>query len=188
MSTPNTEPTIITAGDTVRWSKDLASYPADAYALKYTLQPIAGGSPITVTATPAGTGFAITISAETSADFFPGDYRWFSTATDLATGTERYTIDGGSLTVNPDPATLTATSDLRSHARKVLTAIEAVLEGTATSDHLSYTVDGRSLQRRTIAELLQLRSFYQQEIRREEQAEALARGLGGGNRILTRFV
>lgn len=188
MSTPTTEPTTITAGDTIRWRKDLSDYSADAYALNYTLQPIAGGTPIEVTAAADGNGFLVTISAATSADFLPGPYRWFSYATDLLTGEERYTIGAGNMTVKPDPAAMIAATDLRSHARKVLTAIESVLEGTAATDQLRMSIDGRSLERRSIAELLHLRSFYQMEVRREQQAEDLANGLGGGNRILTRFV
>lgn len=187
-----TEPKTITAGDTIAWSKTLTLYPADAFALNYTLQPLAGGSPITVSATPDGTTHAITISAATSADFLPGEYRWYSYVTDLATSTERHSIAAGTITVAPNPLAFTTTTDLRTHARKTLDAIEAVLEGRASESQAEYSVSfggsSRSAKSIPIAELLQLRSHYAVEVRREEQAEAIAAGLGGGNRILTRFV
>ena len=59
--TPTIEPETITAGDTVKWTKTLDDYPADLYALKYTLQPISGGTPLAITAAADGTDHAITI-------------------------------------------------------------------------------------------------------------------------------
>ena len=182
---PTTEPNIIFAGDTLRWSKSLADYPADAFALHYKLQPLTGGTAITLAATANGTDYSIAVSAAQSAGYASGDYRWTSYVLDIATGLERTVIDSGALTIKPDP--LTSTADLRSHARKTLDAIEAVLEGEASVAQLKYTVDNKSLERRTFPELLQLRSFYLDEVRREEQAEAIRKGLSSGGRILTRF-
>jgi len=187
-----TEPTTITAGDTIAWTKTLSSYPAEAFALYYVLQPLAGGAPVTIEATADGTNHNITISAATSADFLPGEYRWVAYVIDTATTTERHTIAAGNLTIAPDPLAFSVTTDLRSHARKTLDAIEAVLEGRASQSQSEYSVsfggNTRMVKNIPIAELLQLRSAYAQEVRREEQAEKLSAGLGGGNRILTRFI
>lgn len=188
---PTTEPTTITAGDTVQWTKTLSDYPADAYALNYTLQPISGGTPLEVTAAASGTDHAVTISAATSAGYSSGDYRWFSFVSDLATSTQRFTLEHGSLSILPDPATFTTASDLRSHARTVLDAIEAVLEGRATSAQAEYSLNVAGNQTQIkyiqIADLLKLRSYYAAEVKREDQAEAIAKGMGSGNRILVRF-
>ncbi len=192
MSTKTTEPTTITAGDTIAWTKTLADYPADAFALHYVLQPVAGGTPISINATADGTDYDVEVSAATSAGYAAGDYRWIAYVTDLATSLQRHTITTGKLTIAPDPLAYSATTDLRSHARKTLDAIEAVLEGRATQTQAEYSVSyggsARSVKNIPIAELLQLRSYYAQEARREEQAEKLAAGMGGGNRILTRFI
>lgn len=184
---PTTEPTKITAGDTVKWSKSVDDYPADSFALNYRIIPLSGGAPIIVAATADGTDHAITISAATSATFSAGDYRWYSYATDIASGEERYSIDHGDLTIFPDP-TANIVADLRSHAAKVLSAIKAVLEGTASSDQQNLTIGDKKIERYSIAELLQLRSFYQSEVKREESAEAIRKGLGSGSRIVTRFI
>ena len=188
MDIPTTEPTSFTAGDTVKWTREISDYPADQYALKYVLQLLSGGTPIEISAAADGSSYAVTISAASSAAYAVGDYRWYGYVTDLATGLERYSIGSGSLTVLPDPAAFTTATDLRSHARKVLAAIEATLEGTATRDQLKMQIDGEMIERRTIAELLQLRSFYAAEVRREEQAEKLAKGIRTNNIIRTRFL
>jgi hypothetical protein len=182
---PSTEPEEITAGDTIKWTKSLSDYPADSYALHYQFQPLAGGTAISIAATADGTDHAITVSAAVSADYTAGDYRWTSYVLDSATGLERTTIDRGNTTILPDP--LTSTADLRSHARTTLDAIEALLEGEASIAQQELTIDGRTLKRRTIAELLEMRSFYLAEVQREDKAEAIRKGLATGGRILTRF-
>ncbi len=184
---PTQEPTEFTAGDTVKWTKSLDDYPADLYALKYQIIPLSGGAPLIVSATADGTDYAITISAAISAGYSSGDYRWYSYVTDIATSTERYSINHGDLTIDPDPTAATV-ADLRSHARTVLDAIEALLEGEASIAQQEMSIEGKSLKRREIPELLEMRSAYLAEVKREEAAEALRKGLGTGDRILTRFV
>jgi len=51
--------------------------------------------------------------------------------------------------------------DKRSHARRVLDNINAVIEKRATSDQQSYSIDGRSLSRMTLVELLTFKNHYQ---------------------------
>lgn len=184
---PTTEPKTITAGDTVKWKKTLDDYTASAFALAYKIIPIAGGAAYSVTAAADGDDHAVTIGAATSAEYTAGEYRWASQVTDIATGEERYTVDTGTLTILPDPAADTV-SDLRSHARRTLDAIEATLEGSATKEQSEYQIDGRAIKYRTPAELFELRSKYLLEVRNEEAAEAIAKGLGTGNRIMTRFI
>ena len=144
---PTKEPTEITAGDTVKWAKTLADYSAESYALNYVLQLLTGGTPITVTASADGSDHSITISAATSAEYSAGNYGWYSYVTDLATGLERYSLDSGLLTIKPDPTAFTSSTDLRSHARKMLDLLDTVLQGKATSDQMKVQVDGRSLER-----------------------------------------
>jgi hypothetical protein len=88
--------------------------------------------------------------------------------------------------VEPD-FSATATLDTRSHARKVLAAIEAVIERRATKDQEEYTIDGRSLKRTPVAHLLVLRYRYKREVEQEEQADRLAKGRGTGRKVVTRF-
>jgi hypothetical protein len=59
-------------------------------------------------------------------------------------------------------------SEQRTHAKRVLDAIEAVLENRANLDQQSYTVEGKRLDRTPISELLKLRREYQAEYNLEQ--------------------
>lgn len=184
---PTTEPNSVTAGDKVAWTKTLDDYPASSYTLVYILA--GGGSKISITAAADGDDHLVSVLSSVTAEWTPGDYVWFSSVTD-AEG-ERTTLDSGSITIKPDPTDYVASSDLRSHARKVLDAIEAVIEGRASRSDQQYTIEfngnKRTLVSIPIADLLALRSQYLAEVLREEAAEKIAKGLDAGNRFLTRF-
>ena len=180
---PNTEPVKIIAGDSVSWRKSLSEYPAsDGWVLKYALR--GGGSAIDLIAAADGDDHLITITAAISAAYVAGDYTWTSFVTKT---TERYTISTGPLTIEPDPVGQAADVDLRSHAKIVLDAIDAVLEGRATTDQEEIEIEGEKLKRTPIADLLKMRSFYITEYQREIEAEKIAKGLATGRRVLTRM-
>ena len=72
---PTTEPAAVNAGDTVRWRRALADYPASAgWALTYTLLNAAGK--ITITASAQGDDHLVSVPAATSAGWAAGDYAW----------------------------------------------------------------------------------------------------------------
>lgn len=79
-----------------------------------------------------------------------------------------FTVRTASLEVLPNLSV--GNADPRSHARRVLESIEAVIEGTASSDVLAYEIAGRRLERYPITELLRLRSIYQKEFQAESGA------------------
>jgi hypothetical protein len=103
-----------------------------------------------------------------------GFYSWTKFATEIATS-RRTTLGTGKLTVLADPSTQTAT-DTRSHARKVLDAIEAVIEGTASHEQSDMAIDGKAMKRRSIADLLALRTNYKAQVAAEEAKQAGKRG------------
>lgn len=182
---PTTEPVELRSGDTWKWRReDLSDYPAPTWTLKYRFKNAAGGFEITATAD--GSNFAVTVGASTTATYAAGKYEvvgW------VASGGEEYTVFNRTIEVLPNlRASSAATAqDVRSHARKVLEAIEAVIESRATKDQQAYSINGRSLQRTPIADLITLRAQYAMEVQREVQAEKLKQGLGGGRAIFVRF-
>lgn len=181
-SIPTTEPTELRAGDTWRWTRALADYPASAWALKYRFKhPTLAGFEIVAIA--SGDTHSIIYAAASSASVGAGDYSWIAW---VEGGTsEKYTVDQGVITVKPDyrAATAAAVLDERSHARIVLAAIEAVIEGRATIDQEGYEIAGRSLKRTPIPDLLKLRQTYRAEVRAQQQAERIQNGTGVGGRI-----
>lgn len=65
------------------------------------------------------------------------------------------------------------TEDETTHAERMLALIEQRLEGRITSDHESYTIEGRSLTRIPFAELREYRKYYRKEVYNIQQARGL---------------
>lgn len=163
-------PNRINAGLTLDLAVTLTAYPAPDWELVILLR---GPGSIDLAAIPDGRQHRISVDAETTAEWEPGDY-WFSAR--AIRGGQVVQVDEGTVTVTPDLATQGAGYDGRRHAEKVLAAIEAVIEGRATQDQQSYTINNRSLQRTPIADLLKLRDRYRAEVARLKKG---SRGLLG---------
>lgn len=181
MSTiPDNEPATLRAGDTWRWTRSLSDYPAPGWVLKYRFKNAAGGFEITATA--SGADHSVTVAAATTTSYAAGRYTWQAWVE--GGSSEKYTVDEGTFEVLPDyrSGTATAALDDRSHARKMLDAIEAWLESRDMAV-ASYQIAGRQMQYIPPAELLKLRSKYRTEVQAEENAARLARGEGIGRKI-----
>lgn len=171
---PSSPPAQLRAGDTAKWTRALADYLAsDGWQLKYTL--VATGGAYNFDATADGDGFAVNVPMATTADWVPGRYVLTEYVTN---GTERATIGTSELQVLADLAAASEPADTRSHARKVLDAIEAWIESRAPTQ-ASFEVAGRKLQNYPIGELLALRDRYRAEVRRETHP--------GGGRVQVRL-
>jgi len=182
---PTSEPSALRAGDTWRWTKSLADYPATSWTLKYRFKNAAGG--FEITASTSGTDYSVTVAAATTAAYTAGVYSWLAW---VEGGTsEKYSVDTGIATIDPDyrSGTATAAYDDRTHARTVLDAIEAVIEGRASRDQESYEIAGRSLKRTPIADLLKMRQHYKAEVAAQDAAEKISNGLGTGRKIQFRI-
>ena len=179
---PTNEPSEITAGDTIAWKKQLSDYPAsDEWEVQYTL--INSSGKIAITSVASGDDHLVNISAAISAEYDPGIYSWQARA---VLDDETYLVDEGTITIKPNYAALDS-YDSRTHVKKVLDAIEACIEGTASKDQEEYTIGTRSLKRRSMGELLTLREKYRGYWNQEQNAEKLKNGLGRKNKILVRF-
>lgn len=153
------------AGDTIRWSRSLSDYPAnEGWDLKFTL--LGQGGAHNGTASADGDAHQITVAASESATWAPGNYLLTEYVTK---GAERFTIASRSVRVLPDLASATDAVDTRSHARKVLDAIEAWLESKAPV-HGMLEIAGRRIQHYPIEQLLVLRDRYRIEVAAEESA------------------
>ena len=182
---PLNEPQQLRAGDTWKWRReDLSDYPAPTWTLTYQLKREgASGGNASIVASASGTYHAVSVAKATTAGYAKGTWQWQAYADN---GTERYLVDSGAFVILADFA-IAGDLDNRSHVKKVLDAIEAVIEGRATTDQQSYTIAGRSLTRIPIADLLVFRDKYAAEYKREQLALAIADGRAGKNRILVRL-
>ena len=181
---PTNEPASLRAGDTWKWTKTLADYPASAWTLKYRFKSATTGFEITATA--SGDAHAVTVTAAATSAYAAGPYTWIAW---VEGGTsEKYTVDTGVLAVSADYRAGTATTGLddRSHARKTLAAIESWIE-SRNQGVARYTILGREMQYIPITDLLKLRQTYKAEVAAEDAAEAIRNGTGTGRRIQFRL-
>ena len=173
---PEGVPSVLMVGDRWTWKRtDLADYAIATYALTYSLRlEGTGATEIDITASESGTDYLVAVASATTALYTTGWYQWQEYITRTA-DSERITIGSGRVEVVANRAA--ATTDPRSHAAKVLAAIEAVLEGTASKELASYSVDGVAIQRRSTEELMRMRESYRYEVAEEQADQLIARGL-----------
>lgn len=182
--------TEIVIGDTLDFETSVPDYPnTDGWTLNYRLLLLEStGTAISFTAsgTPVEDplGYRVQLAPATTAAWTAGTYAWNSYLT--KTGA-RYTVESGQVVLLPDPAVATAPRDNRSHAKKTLAAIEAVIEGRASKDQEEYTIANRSLKRTPIPDLLKLHSRYLNMVAAEDAAAALANGTGVPRKIQVRI-
>jgi hypothetical protein len=177
-------PTSFYSGDSLKWDASFPDYPAPTWALTYTLNlQITPTTIYTVTATANGTGFSVSVSPAVSATWTAGTYSYVAR---VSNGTNVFTVDTGIIKVLPNPAT--ATTDLRSHARRTLAAIEATIEGRASHAELEFSAFGRTLKYCTLAELITARNKYKTLVASEDAALAVSNGLSDPNNCYVRFI
>jgi hypothetical protein len=181
---PDNEPESARAGDTWKWTRTFADYPADTWTLTYRFKNAAGG--FEIVAGVSGTTHSVNVAAATTSAYAAGSYSWIAWV--AGGSSEKYTVDNGTLQVLPEYRTglSTAALDDRSHAKTMLDRIEAWLE-TKDPAVAEYEIAGRRMKYIPIIELVKLRDRYRGEVSREADAARLAAGLPSRNKLLVRF-
>ena len=182
-----TEPEKIVAGDRLIWKRtDLnVDYDNSAFTLKYSARLEGTGSTeIEITASASGDDYLVEVASATTANYAAGTYRWQMYIT-RNSDAQRLTLDSGTWQVvaNRDAAT----TDPRSHARIMVEKIESIIEGRAAADVASYSINGRSLTKIAIPELLSWRDRYRAEYLREIRKERAVNGIATGSTVVARF-
>lgn len=183
---PISEPNELQLGDFWAWKRtDLSTdYPTASYSLSYEFNLVDGSTAanFTLSATESNDEYIIEVSNTTS--YTSGEYNWVSYIT-RSSDSARIKLSEGFTEIQENYAT--TTSSVRSHAKKVLDAIEAVIENRATMDQSSMSIAGRSLSRLTIDELLQFRDRYKAEYLKEVKKARIKNKKDSGNTIKIRF-
>lgn len=170
-------PQEIRAGSAYEWSESISRYSSDTYSLEYTLF----NSEHVFTINGESGEFRVELSSSDTSAFVSGVFQYVLRVSD---GTDKYEIRSGTLRVLANVDHL-QNHDGRSHARRMLDAIESTLEGRASAAADELTVGGRTIKRTPIPELLRLRGLYRQEVASEEAAAGLQ---SGASRVIkTRF-
>jgi hypothetical protein len=179
----------IVAGDFTPWKKTGIEddYPAATYSVAYQCTSnVASTDGYTVPGSVSSSEWIFEIPSATTAGYTPGIYQWNLYAT-RTSDSERLRLDSGSWEVVSNIRIDTST-DVQSEARKVLTAIQAVIRGRASQDQMSYSIAGRSLARMPIEDLLKFKNEYMAEWIKETRLERARKGLGNDGIILSRLV
>lgn len=170
-------PATLIAGDTWNFTRDYANYPQPVWTA--TLYAEFSGSQFNAAATALATAQSFSVAANVTNGYKTGRYKWWVRVTD---GTSSFTVEEGWFDLKPDPAA-TGTRDQRSWARRTLDALECTMEGRASSDQLAMTINGRSLSRIPLQELLVWQDRLRQRVRTEEGGA----NSGTGRNIKVRF-
>jgi len=183
---PTSEPVELQLGDFWAWKRTNLStdYPTADYSLSYefNLNEGATASNFTLTASEANDEYIISTSSTTS--YTKGSYNWIAYIT-RTSDSARIKIGEGFTEIQENYATTSAS--VRSHAKIVLDAIEAVIENRATMDQSSMSIAGRSLSRLSIDELMTFRDRYKAEYMKELKISRINNGKGSGNTIKVKF-
>jgi hypothetical protein len=180
MSTRTTEPTQITQGERVAWTKTLDDYSAALYTLVYRFRG-ADGPGFNVTATADGTDFLAVVTAAVSAEAKPGVHHWQAWLTEIADSTNTFIVGDGQTNVKRGFASdTTAAVDLRSPAKIALDAVNAAISGQATANIQEYEIatpaGSRKIKRCSMADLLAARKEYAAIVSSENIRERMKKG------------
>lgn len=179
--------TTLTAGTTLSYTTSVPNFPANAsWVLKYRLIPRVSGTPILLTGAADGTDptlHRITATAATTATWTAGIYSWASWVTKTV---ETYDVSSGSVKILPDPRVITAPFDTRSDAQIALEAAKAAMAAW-TPTTKSYTIGDRSYTFNSPTEILAVISYWQNQVKREDDAIAMAAGLGSRRKVYVRL-
>jgi hypothetical protein len=158
-------PSELQVGDTWQWTEGFALYPASAgWSLSISLyrygQPV-----IQVNASVSGDDFSISVSAATTAGKAAGQWQWTAYVTK---GADRFTVGTGTVTLKPDLAAATESTDLRTENEKILDALIATQQRRATKEQESIQIGGRSIRYLPPDELEKMIGIYTYKVRAEQ--------------------
>ena len=178
---PDAVPEELIAGSFFAWTRqDIAeAYPVAEYTLAFRFTGLE--SPIAeqeLTAVKTG-GQHVIATSETGA-FQAGEYRWFAVVTRDS--------DSASVTVEEGLVTIRAADgDDSTHTYRVLKAIQATLEGTATQEQSRIEIGGRVLENRSVTDLLALEREYSKRWKQERARIDRKAGRSSKSRVLVKM-
>lgn len=189
------EPSEVTAGDTIKWTRTLGDYPTNAsWEIAYRLR---GDKNYLLDweteVTPSGSGFLVNVPSSTSTTWVPGLYTLFGFASLLVDG-QRQQFYRAQLTVHPNhgnATTVIGAFDGRTHAQKALEAIEAMMLNAASREEENYVVSygniSQSVRLWSPEQRIKLHAYYSSLRKDEIAAERVKSGKASGARILVKF-
>lgn len=186
-------PTTIRAGDTVKWRDDATTdvfgneVNSSDWTLKYYLRTNTATDGATITGSVYNTGWEFTIAASVTEAFDAGDWYWQAVATKdsevLTLGNGRLVVEAA-LSYSGTPGAF----DGRTQAQKDLDAVQAAIRAIVSGGVVQeYRIGTRNLKKYDLPDLLSLEGKLKADVKREQQAELIANGLGNPRNMFVRF-
>lgn len=163
MATTLTRPPLeLAVGETSAWTVQNSDFdPVDGWALSYFFR---GPASVDLVGVVDGSAFDFLVL---EASFVTvGGYEWEAIAVNSASS-ERCRISSGILRLVANLEATLGTESVTTHNERMLGALEAALENTASSAQKSYSIAGRSLERMTLDELRSNRDIYARRVSAE---------------------
>lgn len=186
---PEGEPETIVVGDFIQWKRSdlVEDYPVATHSATLVARITGGGSnEIQINATESNPSYYLfTATSATSSSFSPGHYHWQLEITQTSSG-NRVVVATGMFEILPDLDV--NNSDPRTHAEIMLAKIQTILEGRADSDVSSYSIQGRSLAKMSISDLLSWRDYYRREVKKEKRDSDIQNGRKTSSTVKVRFL
>lgn len=186
---PEGEPETIVVGDFIQWKRSdlVQDYPVATHSATLIARITGGGAnEIQISATESNPSYYLfTATSAASSSFSPGDYHWQLEITQTSSG-DRIVVATGMFQILPDLDV--NNSDPRSHADIMLAKIQTILEGRADSDVSSYSIQGRSLAKMSISDLLQWRDYYRREVLKDKRNSDIKNGRKTSSTVKVRFL
>lgn len=174
----------IVAGETLNYRAIAADYPASAgWVVTLYLNPRAGGTATSVASSADGNDHLLQVPASTTATWAPG---WWAWETWAALGTERYRLEAGQLQVVAGLIGAAAGTDTRSQAQRALDDAKAAFAAWTPTTR-RYRIAGREMEFADTGEIIKVVQYWENEVRREQTAEAMAAGRPNPRKLLVRL-
>ena len=159
-------------------------YDNSLFTMKFVARISTGANTeFSITASASDDDYLFSVASATSANYTVGDYH-YQIEIERDSDNQRIVVDRGVLKVATD---YDNNVDPRHHSEIMLGKIESILEGKADSDVASYSIQGRSLTKLAIDELLQWRDYYRREVNEIRRKEQITHGRKTKATILGRF-
>ena len=182
---PTHEPASLIAGDTAKWLKSLADYPAiEGWSLEYQL--INKNHKITIAATAQGSDFLINVAASVTAAWQADEYAYRA---QVSKAGEVYTVSSGTIIIKP--SFNVNNLDTHTPARKIYETLLAAYQ-TASVERAfvqEYEIAGRRMKFMNMTDWIKAIEYWKAQVVLEARTEKLTNGLSGGfgNKLLVRF-
>lgn len=164
---PTVEPDTLTVGERWAWKRpDISSSYAPAlYTLEYRLAlQDATPSFVTLQATDVDDTHVVEIGSAVTTAYTAGEYSWQAVII-RDSDSEELVVGRGNMELLADFGS--QTGDSRSWVFITLQSIRAVIARSATTDQASMSIAGRSLSRRSLAELVDMEQEFSQRWKNE---------------------